>query len=193
MAWVGLVLAGVSTAMNIQAEGEREDAIRQSNLASANTLERKAKEVVAAGQRDMLEERKRKELVASRAQAVAAAGGGDASDPAIMNLIADIEAEGVYREQVALYNAEAEAQSMREEARLLRLGVRQVESATRTRQAAHALEGASSIYDQYSRAYPSGGDGFATTAGESSAGVVSGAGSGGYGAGNPAKPKRLYG
>lgn len=153
MAWVGIALTAVSTVMNMSAEEEREDAIRESNYASAATLERKATQVVAAGQRKSLEEKRQGKLVASRAQALAAAGGGDASDPTVMNIIADIDAESVYRQSVALYDAEEQAAEMREEARQLRMGVRQVESATSTRQAAHALEGASTIYSQYMDAY----------------------------------------
>ena len=69
-----------------------------------------AGQTVAAGQRAALEERRQGQLMASRALAIAAAGGA-AQD--VDNLIADINGEGVYRANVAMYEAETEAEKLK--------------------------------------------------------------------------------
>lgn len=67
---------------------------------------------LAASQREMLDQRRQAHLLASRALAVAAAGGG-ADDPSTLHLIADINGEGAYRSALALYGGEAKAQQLR--------------------------------------------------------------------------------
>ncbi len=69
----------------------------------------------AVGQIEVFEIERQADLVASRAVAVAAAGGyaGD-----ITNLIADIEGEGLYRMSLAMYESATEAETLRHEGRL---------------------------------------------------------------------------
>jgi hypothetical protein len=119
-------------------------------------LEQQAGQVVSAAQLDAAEERRRTDLIASRAVAVAAAGGGGVHDPTVANIIADIHGEGAYREGVALYQGE-------EQARRLKMGASNalsegalLEQAGKDRQKAHDLEawgsaarGASSLYSRY--------------------------------------------
>lgn len=75
-------------------------------------LEQEAKESQALAQMAAREEERRARLVASRALALAAAG-GSASDPGIANLIADIDGEGAYRAALALYQGESDARKLR--------------------------------------------------------------------------------
>lgn len=75
--------------------------------------EQQGKEVIAAGQRQALEEERKAGLLASRAIAVAASSGGGVSDPTIVNLLARTKGEGVYRASVALYEGEAKARQLR--------------------------------------------------------------------------------
>lgn len=75
--------------------------------------EEDGKEAVAIGQRAAMEERRQSDLVASRALAVAAASGGGASDPTIVNLIARAKGEGAYRAAVAMYEGESRARQYR--------------------------------------------------------------------------------
>ena len=65
-----------------------------------------AQEWRAIGQMRAFEEKRQARLVASRAVAVAAAGGA-VSD--ITHLLADIDGEGAYRASVALHEAESQA------------------------------------------------------------------------------------
>ena len=69
-----------------------------------------AKQVVASGQAAMFEETRQAEIVASRAVAVAAAG-GYIDD--IDHLIADINGEGAYRASLVMRDAEQEAEHLR--------------------------------------------------------------------------------
>jgi len=72
-----------------------------------------AKRTVAVAQRRALNESRNAELLASRAIAVAAAGGGSADDPTVTNIVADIDAEGAYRAAVAMYEGESEASQLK--------------------------------------------------------------------------------
>lgn len=154
MAWAPLALSVASTVTSMAAEDEAAQADKRQNYRNAQILEKKADNVIGSGQRQMLLERRNTDLVASRAIALSAASGSDLSSPDIVNILADIEGEGAYRESVALYEAEQQAADMREEARNLREGIKSIESASKTRQTATALKGAASAYDIYSRQNP---------------------------------------
>jgi hypothetical protein len=79
----------------------------------AQQLEQQAGQTLAAQQRVAIEERRKAELLASRALAVAGASGGGASDPTVVRLIAGIKGEGSYRASVALYRGEDQARRLR--------------------------------------------------------------------------------
>jgi len=70
----------------------------------------------ASSQIAAAEARRQAGLVESRILAVAAAGGGGASDPTIINLISRTSARGAYNANVALYQGEDQARSMRMQA-----------------------------------------------------------------------------
>ncbi len=72
-----------------------------------------AGQTVASSQLQAAEARRQAGLVESRILAVAAAGGGGASDPTIINLISKTSARGAYNSAVALYQGEDQARSMR--------------------------------------------------------------------------------
>lgn len=82
----------------------------------AQQLEQQAGLTVASSQRAAIEQRRQTDLVQSRALAVAAASGGGASDPTIVNLIGKTAGEGAYRASTALYEGEAQARVMRMQA-----------------------------------------------------------------------------
>jgi len=74
-----------------------------------------AGQAIAVGQHRAFEEKRQADLMASRAVAVASAG-GHAQD--IDNLIADIHGEGLYRANLAMYEAETESERIRYEGEL---------------------------------------------------------------------------
>jgi hypothetical protein len=60
------------------------------------------------------EELRQGRLVKSRAQAVAAAGGGNLSDPSLVNLMGDLEGETQYRALVRMFEGADEAEGLNE-------------------------------------------------------------------------------
>ena len=102
-----------------------------------------AGQVVAVGQRRALEEKRQAKLLASRAVAVAAAGGASQD---IDHLLADIEGEGFYRASIAMYEAESESERLKFEGlQAEKYGVEQA-SATRTKGIATALNIGASMF-----------------------------------------------
>lgn len=63
----------------------------------------------AAAQRSAWDADRTARYVASEALAQAAASGGGASDPTVLNIVARIKAEGAYRQSLALYQGDARA------------------------------------------------------------------------------------
>lgn len=82
----------------------------------ARQQEQNAGQEQAAAQRKAEIERRNARLVASRALAVAGASGAGASDPTVINAIADLEGEGAYRAGLAIYEGEDRARAMRQSA-----------------------------------------------------------------------------
>ena len=115
-----------------------------------------AGQTIASSQRAAAEARRQAGLVESRILAVAAAGGGGASDPTIINLISQTHARGAYNSAVALYQGEDQARSMRmaaaaknyegavaEESGYLK------DQAYRTAAGSSILKGAGSLFNKY--------------------------------------------
>ena len=115
-----------------------------------------AGQALAVSQRDAAEARRQSKLIASRSLAVAAASGGGVSDPTVVNLIANAAGEGEYRARVALYEGEARARSLRQQAILGTMGATQAEAALSGRTAQMNLSalgtliaGTGSLYAKY--------------------------------------------
>ncbi len=87
------------------------EAKRSGKLESVE-LEKRASTRRAVGHRDAAEERRNADLAYSRALAVAAASGAGVSDPTVVKLFADLQAEGDYRVLSRLFVAEDEAQGI---------------------------------------------------------------------------------
>lgn len=120
MAWlpvaaqvVGTILTvsgGLKQASAAEAAGAR---ARQASEFQAAQMEQQAGQATAAAQRKSLEQRRRAQLVASRALAVSAASGAGAADPTIETIISDIAGEGAYRAGIELYQGEERARQLR--------------------------------------------------------------------------------
>ncbi len=79
---------------------------------TAAELRKRAGTRRAVGQREAAEERRNAKLAYSRALSVAAASGAGVSDPTVVKLFADLQAEGDYRVLSRLFVAEDEAQGI---------------------------------------------------------------------------------
>lgn len=144
---IPLIIGG--TLMQMQANKEALQQTQQMGAIRAAQLESDAKQSVAVAQKQGFEQQRQARLLASRALAVAAAGGGSASDPTVANLIGDIKGEGAYRQAVAVYQGEAQSQKQLAEAANVRLGVQQAEKAYKTKQLATLFSGGSQAMAAY--------------------------------------------
>jgi len=92
-----------------RAAGRRQ---QQANAFVAAQMRQQAGQVVASSQRTAVEQERQATLLASRAVAVAAAGGGGVTDVGMRHIIGDIFGEGAYRASVALYQGKDKAQQL---------------------------------------------------------------------------------
>jgi hypothetical protein len=95
-------------------------AAKKSAQFDAKQLKRRAGETRATSQRQSNEERREARYVLSRARAVAASQGGALDDPTMVNVFADIEAEGEYNALARLYEGESAARADSRQARARR-------------------------------------------------------------------------
>ncbi len=107
---VPLMIGGTLLSVAGQAKAGERSLVRGKTQKALNEVA--AGQVIAIGQRSALEEKRRTEIIASRALAVASAGGA-AQD--IDRLIADISGEGLYRANLAMYEAETESERLKYE------------------------------------------------------------------------------
>ncbi len=105
-------------------------------------LEDAANRRLGAAHREAAEEERNKEFIYSRALAVSAASGGGTSDPGMVALFGDLNAEGEYRIPARLYAGEDEAEGLRYRAEVAR---REGKAALE----AGAVEGATSAVSAY--------------------------------------------
>lgn len=156
--YIGAIAGIGGSAMSASAARKAGKAGQQAKEFEATQYERQAPQAIASAQRVMLNERRNKELIVSRAQALAAFGGGSVADPTVQNIIADLSSEGAYREAVALYQGEDEARRLHEAAYLARVegdvirkGGSAQAKAYQAQGVAAAASGASSLYTKYSQ------------------------------------------
>lgn len=117
--------------------------------AEAGQYRRKAGLERASAQRDAMEQQRQARLLESRALAVAAASGGGASDPTVVNTIANIAGEGEYRALTALYNGEEQALGLEAEATARIKEAKNVKTAGFINAASTLFSSASSFGDRY--------------------------------------------
>jgi hypothetical protein len=94
-------LSGMSQAQYQQLVAKRE----------AEALKQKANENAAAAQRVQITRERQTALALSRGQALAAASGGGATDPTVLNIQSDIAGQGEYNALTALYEGQSRARS----------------------------------------------------------------------------------
>lgn len=122
MAAIGWMYAigSLAQAVSLREQGKMAKIQMEERRAAAEfaawQAEQQAAVAVAIGQRNAIEAGRQTRVLESRALALMAAGGGGASDPTSVRLMADLEAQGAYRKGVALYEGEAQARSLRYQA-----------------------------------------------------------------------------
>ncbi len=94
---MGTSAGGFGTLLSAVARMSGGRAVQTSDNAAAGQSIQAGQQAVAASQRGAIDQTRRYDLLASTAQARAAAAGGGASDPTVTKIISDIAAEGQYR------------------------------------------------------------------------------------------------
>ena len=123
---------------------------QQANLNfQASQLEQQAGQTVAGATYAMQEPIRQGEYLASTALARAAASGGGASDPTIVNDIARINQEAHYRALVALYNGQEQAAGMMDQAQVLRNEGRAAKKAAKLKALPTILDAGTTLWDRY--------------------------------------------
>lgn len=110
---VGTLAGAGSQAAAAESEGKAQKAMAEYQ---ARQLRYKAGQERASSQKQAINERRRARLAGSRARAVAAASGGGASDPTVMDILATLRGEGEYNAQSALYEGEESARGLEAQA-----------------------------------------------------------------------------
>lgn len=117
----------------------------------AEQLEAQAGLKRATSQREAIEQKREARLAQSRGLAVAAASGGGADDPTVVNILAGIEGEGEYRALTALYNGEETARGMEAQAGANRRSASSVKKAGLLGAAGTVLSTGASLFDRYGK------------------------------------------
>lgn len=103
----------------------------------------------ASGQRRMIEELRQMRMTTSRARAVNAASGGGSLDPSVIDIMGDLESEGRYRADVAMFESEDRARGMEGGAQLRRFEGKQAQKAGIIKGVSNLASGASTLYSRF--------------------------------------------
>lgn len=139
----------------LSAGGEIAGGIIGSNVAEAESraLRQQAAQERAAAQREAIRRAREARLLISRQRAVASASGGSATDPTVLDLMGEAAAEGAYQKAVALFEGEARARGLENQAAIRRQRGRQAMFAGFVNAGSQILTGISN----YRRAFPNSG------------------------------------
>ena len=144
---IGLAVAGSALSAGSTILGANSEA--KQLRSEAEQIDIQAGKERASSQRAAIEERRQAKKVSSRALALAAASGGGASDPSVINNIAEIEGEGEYRALTALYNGEEAARGQEFEADNRRKEAKNVKKAALVKAAGTIISTGSTLHDRY--------------------------------------------
>lgn len=146
---IPLALAIGGTALQAGGTILSADAKSDELRSQAAQLDQMAGQDRASGQRTAAEQRRQARLLASTAQARAAASGGGVSDPTVVNILANLSGEGTFRAMTALYEAEEEARSKEMQARAKRKEAKITKRAGYLGAASTILQGGATMAQRY--------------------------------------------
>jgi len=154
LAFVAPYVAAAGTALQAVGQIQAGKAANAAAQAEAAQMTQRAGQERATAQRNAAEERRRERIVQSNLQARAAASGGSATDPTVLDLSGDIAEEGLYRSNLALYEGEERARNLETGASFRRFEGKQAKKAGYYGAASTALSfagsrSAQSLYDRY--------------------------------------------
>jgi ABC-type phosphate transport system ATPase subunit len=135
-----LSAGGQVSAANAQAGQLKREAVQYEAQAS---LDR------ASSQRKAMEEVRQGKLAESRVRALVAASGAGASDPSVINALANMASEAEYAKDVAIYEGEVSARGNERTAEARRAEAKTAKRAGIFNAAGTVLNGALSMYDRF--------------------------------------------
>lgn len=121
----------------------------------AQQLNMKATEERAAASREAADQARKQALVTSRQQALAAAGGGSATDPSILDLMGDTAAQGYVQRGTTVGLGENRARGYEDAAAVQRLNARNARMAGFIDAGSSLLSAPMAAYKAYGSAIPS--------------------------------------
>lgn len=151
---IPLVLTVAGAALGVGGSLISANAEAKELRAQAGQLDAQAKDDRASSQRRSMEERRQARIAGSRALAVAAASGGGASDPSVINRIAELEGEGEYRALSALYEGETEARTKEAQAAANRRGAKTAKTVGALKAIGSMIGSGSSLFDRFAGSGP---------------------------------------
>ena len=148
MGWL-LAASAAGTALNAYGKYRAGESAKDRKKFEAKQMEKKAHQALSVSQRKAQELDRQGRLQQSRALAIAASSGGGASDPTVMNLMAELSGETDYRKTVALYEGREEAASLRLGAEVAREEGDLAKNAGQIAALGTVLSGGTSLYSKY--------------------------------------------
>jgi hypothetical protein len=137
-----------STVLSAGGQIMQGNAAAKSAKFSAKQMDRNAIAAEAESQRAAIEERRKSDVLQSRARAVAAAGGGTTTGIGVQDVIADIENIGEYNALSALFEGSTQAQGLRTQADATRYEGKQAKRASRIGALSTVLSGGAKAYER---------------------------------------------
>lgn len=135
---------------------------QQADEFQAAQLRQNAGQAMAGAERSSIDVQRQVNLISSRALAVAAANGGGASNPTVINNMARIAGEGAYRQSLALYGGTEQAQHDNLQAageefsgQMAVDNAKSIYDASQVATAATLMKGGASLFSKYGSGGPS--------------------------------------
>jgi adhesin HecA-like repeat protein len=162
---VGIGMTIASTAVTALASAQQGRAQQVAMNYQAAQEDQNANNATASGQRAMIEANKKTALVESNAVAAGAGSGGTSTDPTVSADLDLIGAEGNYRAQTALYDGNAKAQALRNQASADVFQGNIDNQAGQIKAGTSMLAGATSLFNKYGTSFNSDDPSFADSMG----------------------------
>lgn len=146
---IPLALAVAGSAMQAGGTILGADARSDELRSQAGQLDQMAVQDRASSQRTAGEQKRQARLLQSTALARAAASGGGASDPTVMNILANLSGEAEFRALTALYEGEESARSKEMQAQAKRKEAKNAKRAGYVAAAGQILQSGATMYERF--------------------------------------------
>jgi hypothetical protein len=126
---VGAIASAGGTLLSAKAQADQADYAQKLAVIQAQNLRDKANQDAAAGEQAQIQQNRKTDLVLSRARALAAGSGTEATSGDVLNTESQIAGQGNYNALTALYEGQAAARSDNQQADIALFRGRQAQAA----------------------------------------------------------------